>query len=40
MRYIKATVYGYVPNVVWIGLLGHRLLAKKPNFCRFLDFGI
>ena len=34
--YSKPTLYAYMPNFVWIGLFCHPLLAKTPNFCRFL----
>ena len=33
-------IYTYVPNFISIGLFSHLLVAKIPNFCVFLDFGI
>ena len=33
-------VYAYVPNFVPIGLFCRPLLAKTPNFCRFLDLHL
>jgi len=38
--YSRPTVYTYVPNFFSISLFCRPLLAKIPNFCRFLDFGI
>ena len=38
--YSRPTVYAYIPNFVSIGLVCHPLLAKKPQFLPFLDFGI
>ena len=39
MCYSRPTVYAYAPNFVYIGLLCRPLLAKNPNFCRFLDLA-
>ena len=38
--YSKPAVYAYLLNFVSIGLFCRLLLAKNPNFYRFLDFGI